>query len=85
MKTQGDGCAPIQQKSQSSYIKASLGDRLSTILIDTGASHPFISKYVFDNKFQFFFHLFTFEKVVNTIPVAFYSVCSFLLTDNRYI
>jgi transposase InsO family protein len=73
MGTQGDGCAPIQKTSQSSYIKAPVGDRLSTILVDTGASHSFISKHMFDNEFKNFFHLFTYETksiiVANNTPM----------------
>jgi len=62
MGTQGDGCARIQQTLQSSYIRVTVGGRLSAILVDTGVSHSFINKYIFDNEFQKFFPLFTFEK-----------------------
>jgi hypothetical protein len=62
MGTQGDGCVPKQQTSQSPHIKVPVGGRLSTILIDTGASHSFISKYIFDTEFSNFFNLFTHEK-----------------------
>jgi hypothetical protein len=51
MGTQGDGCAPTQQTSQSSYIKVPVEGRLSTVLVDTGASYSFISKHLFDNEF----------------------------------
>jgi transposase InsO family protein len=62
MGSQGDGCAPIQQTSQSSYIRVPVGGRLSTVLVDTGASNSFISKHILDNEFQNFFPLFTLEK-----------------------
>ena len=67
MGTQGDGCAPIQKTSQSSYIKVPVEDRLSTILVDTGASYSFISKHLFDNQFQKFFNLFVFETKSTTV------------------
>ena len=58
MGTQGGGCAPIPQTSQSSYIRVPVEGQLSTILIDTGASHSFISKHIFETKFQKFSHSF---------------------------
>lgn len=70
MGTQGGGCAPTHQTSQSSYIRVTVEDRLCTVLVDTGASHSFVSKYTFDNEFQHLSRLITFEhksiKVANS-------------------
>ena len=65
MGTQGDGCAPIRQTSQSSYIIVPVQSHLSTILVDTGASHSFISKHIFDNEFPNMINLCTYEKKIN--------------------
>jgi len=57
----------------------------NTVKIIEDTSYSFISKYVSDNEFQNVCNLFTFEKALSAIPMGLYSVCSFLLTDNRYI
>jgi len=67
MGTQGDGCAPTAKTSQSSYIRVLVENQLSTILIDTGASHSFISKFIFETHFQKYSHLFIPERKSITV------------------
>ena len=62
MEVQDDGCTSNQNTSQSSYIRVPVEGVTSTILIDTGASHSFISKYLFENKFQHLSNYFVTEK-----------------------